>query len=156
MKKTFCEKLNDTSNVSKVVFLGDKPDFVKRYGGEYMLIANPLEYNEIMLKIPYGKVITMDRVRNYLAKKHNADMTCSLTAGIFTNIVAHASVEREKSSAGNLVCFWRTLKKDGELNEKYPGGIEYQKLMLESEGHEVIQKGKKYFVKDYESKLHNL
>lgn len=40
----------------------------------------------------------------------------------------------------------RTLKSNGELNEKYPGGIEAQKKLLEKEGHKVIQKGKKYVI----------
>jgi hypothetical protein len=39
------------------------------------------------------------------------------------------------------------------LNEKYPGGAEAQKELLEREGHNVIQKGKKYFVLNYEKSL---
>lgn len=45
------------------------------------------------------------------------------------------------------------------MNEKYPGGIEIQKEMLEKEGHTIIQKGRKnikYYVKDYESVLFDL
>lgn len=49
--------------------------------------------------------------------------------------------------------YWRTLKKDGELNEKYPEGIDGQKFRLEMEGHTVIQKGKRYFVKDFKPKF---
>ena len=55
--------------------------------------------------------------------------------------------------------YWRTLKANGELNEKYPGGVEAQKEMLEKEGHTIIQKGRKnirYYVKDYESFLFDL
>jgi alkylated DNA nucleotide flippase Atl1 len=52
--------------------------------------------------------------------------------------------------------YWRTLKKDGELNEKYPDGIEGQKALLEAEGHTIIQKGKKYFVQDYADQLCDL
>jgi len=37
--------------------------------------------------------------------------------------------------------------------EKYPGGCDGQKTMLESEGHTVIQKGKRYFVQNYENVL---
>ena len=51
------------------------------------------------------------------------------------------------------------LKANGELNAKYPGGIEAQKEMLEKEGHIVIQKGRtniKYYVKDYEKALFTL
>ena len=45
---------------------------------------------------------------------------------------------------------------NGELNPKYPGGIESQKEMLEKEGHTIIKKGRtniKYYVKDYEQAL---
>lgn len=43
-----------------------------------------------------------------------------------------------------------------ELNPKYPGGIEAQKEKLETEGHTIIQRGRKnfkYYVKDYEQFL---
>ncbi|HRU41646.1 MAG TPA: methylated DNA-protein cysteine methyltransferase, partial [Candidatus Diapherotrites archaeon] len=52
--------------------------------------------------------------------------------------------------------YWRTLKKGGELNEKYPGGVELQKALLETEGHTVVARGKRYFVKDFEEKLYRL
>lgn len=66
-----------------------------------------------------------------------------------------ASVHRTK----NKTPYWRTLKANGELNEKYPGGIEAQKAKLEAEGHTVIAKGRKkieYVVKDYENALFEL
>lgn len=47
----------------------------------------------------------------------------------------------------------RTLKIGGELNKKYPGGIERQKELLENEGHTIFNRGKKLFVKDFEDKL---
>ncbi|NLX64787.1 MAG: methylated DNA-protein cysteine methyltransferase [Clostridiaceae bacterium] len=132
----------------KIVEVTD-PRAVSRYGGTRMLVAPPLAYDEIMKKVPKGKVITSDIIRDYLARKHDADYTCQLTAGLFINIAAHASAERKTDETP----YWRTLKKGGELNEKYPEGIEGQKLRLEMEGHTIIQKGKKYFVKDYQDKL---
>ena len=80
----------------------------------------------------------------------------SWRVGIFINVVANASKERELEGDKDLVPYWRTLKKDGELNEKYPDGIDGQKLLLELEGHEVIKKGKRYFVKDYQDKLYKI
>lgn len=148
-KKTYNEKLID-NNLPKVVDLSDKPGFVERYKTTSMLIANPMEYNDIMSRVPQGKIITMDKVKEFLARKHNAGTTCSLTAGIFSNTVAYASEERK---GVNPVCWWRTLKSGGELNEKYPGGIDNQKLMLETEGFKIRQKGKRYFVEDYEKYL---
>jgi len=108
-----------------------------------------MQYNTIMAQIPEGKLTTADRVRAYLAANAGADATCPLTAGIFINICAHASEER----GDNKIPWWRTLKANGELNEKYPGGIDGQRLLLEMEGHTVVQKGKRYFVADYEDKL---
>jgi hypothetical protein len=128
------------------------PKGISMYGGTKLLIAPPLSYDEIMKKIPVGKVITSDYIRSYLAKKHGADNTCPLTAGIFINIAAKASVER----GDNQTPYWRTLKKDGELNEKYPESIDGQKLHLEMEGHTIIQKGKRYFVKDYKDQFFEL
>lgn len=52
---------------------------------------------------------------------------------------------REILGSNDITPYWRTLKKD-ELNEKFPGGLEYHKLLLEAEGHEVLNKGKRYYV----------
>jgi len=51
--------------------------------------------------------------------------------------------------------YWRTIKSGGELNEKYPGGVEAQAEKLQKEGHTIIPgKGKKPpKVKDWEKKL---
>ena len=148
-KKTYNEKLHSTGDLPKIEDLSEKPEAVKRMGGSKMLIAAPLQYNEIMAQVPEGKLITSDRIRTYLATRSGADTTCPLTAGIFINICAHASEER----SDNKIPWWRTLKVKGELNEKYPGGIDGQKLMLEMDGHTVIQKGKRYYVEDYEDSL---
>lgn len=51
------------------------------------------------------------------------------------------------------------MKANGELNSKYPGGVESQKEKLESEGHTIVQKGRKnirYYVKDYDRVLFEL
>jgi hypothetical protein len=45
---------------------------------------------------------------------------------------------------------------NGELNKKFPGGLERQKQLLEKEGHTITKRGVKhirYFVQNYESKL---
>ena len=82
-------------------------------------------------------------------------ITEPITAGIFVSIVAWASYQRSEDETP----YWRTLKANGELNAKYPNGIEAQKEKLEAEGHTIIQKGRKnvrYYVKDYENSLFDL
>jgi len=49
-----------------------------------------------------------------------------------------------------------TLKADGFLNAKYPGGQEAHKKLLEGENFKIIARGKKYQVADYEKYLMDL
>jgi len=149
-RKTYNEKLNSPGKLPKIEDLSAKPESIARFGGAKLLVAAPMQYNSIMARVPEGRVITADRLRAHLAKQASADATCPLTAGIFINICAHASEER---GGAEPIPWWRTLKAGGELNEKYPGGIEGQKLLLEAEGHEVFQKGKRWFVRGYEELL---
>jgi hypothetical protein len=149
-KKTWNEKLANVKDMPKIEDAGYDSKMAVRLGGGKMLIAPPAEYDEIMKRIPEGKLITVTRIRELLAEKHGADFTCPLTAGIFVNVAANASRER---NGLDETPYWRTLKKDGELCEKYPDGIDGHKFMLEAEGHTVIKKGKRYFVKNYEDKL---
>ena len=153
-KKDFNAMLNNSKDMPKIQIITDE-EAVKKYGGDKMYFAPPLEYDSIMKRIPYGKVITLSEIRAYLAKVNNADFTEPTTAGIFVLIAAWASHQRQEEKTP----YWRTLKTGGELNEKYPGGIELQREKLESEGHTVIRKGRKklrYFVKDYEKALFEL
>ncbi|MFZ5944715.1 MAG: methylated DNA-protein cysteine methyltransferase [Bacillota bacterium] len=155
-KKSFNEKLNNSGDLPKVEFIGFDNKMAKRFGCGNMLIAAPIQYDFVMKKIPKGKLTTSENIREYLAKEHKADFTCPLTAGIFINIAANASQERGNAGSKDITPYWRTLKKSGELNEKYPGGIEQQKMLLEMEGHKVITKGKRYFVEDFQKALFNL
>ena len=148
-RKTYNEKLNSPGDLPKVEDVSEKQGGRTWFPGMKMLIAAPMQYNAVMAKIPEGKVITTDRVRAYLAAQVGADVTCPLTAGIFTNVCAHASEERDEDK----IPWWRTLKAKGELNEKYPEG---QRLHLEMEGHTVVQKDKRYFVENFEEKLFDL
>ncbi len=86
-------------------------------------------------------------------KKHGATICCPITAGVFSYITAHAAAEEGTLGKKNITPYWRTLKSGGELNTKYPGGIEKLKKLLESEGHTVVHKGKKYVVENYEKSL---
>ena len=149
MAKTFNEKLQFAGDLPKVEKL-DNPLLIERYKADTMVIAAPVEYDQLMKKVPKGKLTTIDRMLAYMARKYNAGCACPMTAGIFVNIAAHASEERGGKSE---TPWWRTLKKDGQLSEKFPDGIEGHKTRLEAEGHTIVQKGKRYFVDNYEKKI---
>lgn len=150
-QKDFNAMLNNSKDMPKTQTITDKASIAK-YGGDRMYFAPPIEYDKLMRKVPFGKVITVGEIREYFARLAGADFTDPITAGIFVSIAAWASSQR----SGDETPYWRTLKANGELNEKYPGGAVAQKEKLESEGHTIIQRGRKnirYYVKDYESVL---
>lgn len=109
-----------------------------------------------MRKVPKGKVTTINQIREKLAKRHGATIGCPITTGIFAWIAAYAAEEAASDGKKNITPYWRTLKSNGELNEKYPCGTEVQKKILEKEGHTIIQKGKKYVVADIEKNMARL
>lgn len=150
-QKSWQEKLADSKDLPKVEKIPDK--LSKRWGKGTIVIPAPKEVDEIMKKVPKGKLITINEIREILAKKHNATICCPITTGIFSLIAANAAEEARKEGKENITPYWRTLKPGGVINEKYPGGVEAQKKLLEKEGHKVIQKGKKYVVADYEKHL---
>lgn len=149
--KDFNSMMKNNKDMPKIQIIKDDKT-IKKYGGNKMFFAPPSFYDELMKKVPKGKLITVGQMRDYLAKKNNADFTDPMTAGIFVNIVAWASYQR----TDDITPYWRTLKSDGELNNKYPIEIELQKKLLELEGHTIISKGSKnikYYVKDYKDSL---
>ncbi len=122
-----------------------------------VVIPRPIDVDKLMRKVPRGKVTTINHIRQVLAKRHGATICCPITAGIFANIAAHAAEEEKETSERETTPYWRTLKEQGTINSKYPGGAEGQKVLLEKEGHTVIMKGANRFqVRDYQEKLAKL
>lgn len=150
-KKSWTEKLNDSKGLPKVERITEKMS--KRWGTGTVVIPAPAEVDEIMRKIPEGKLTTINEIRASLARKHKASIGCPITTGIFAWVAANASEERKHKGEKDITPYWRTLKAEGVINEKYPGGVEEQKKLLEKEGHKIIQKGKKHLVADYRKSL---
>jgi alkylated DNA nucleotide flippase Atl1 len=150
-RKSWVEKLKDSKGLPKVEIITDKMS--KRWGTGTVVIPAPIEVNEIMRNVPEGKLLTINEIRAALAKKHGATIGCPITTGIFAWVAANAAEEQRQKGEKSITPYWRTLKTGGVINEKYPGGVEGQKKLLEKEGHQVIQKGKKYMVVNYEKSL---
>ena len=153
-QKDFNAMLHDSKDMPKLQIITDKKS-IEKYGGDQMYFAPPIEYDKVMKRIPYGKVTTVGKIREHFAALSGADFTEPITAGIFVSIAAWASYQRSTDETP----YWRTLKAGGELNSKYPGGVEAQKEKLELEGHVIVQKGRKnirYYVKDYEKAIFDL
>jgi hypothetical protein len=159
-QKSWREKLADSRDLPKLVKIS--PEMAGRWGAgsaDTVVIPAPLEVDELMKRVPKGKLITINEIREAIARKHNKDgsaIGCPLTTGIFAWIAANAAEEARSEGKKNITPYWRTLKSDGAINEKYPGGAGAQKALLEKEGHRVSKKGKKHLVVDYKKHLAKL
>lgn len=148
-RKTWREKLLDDKDLPKVVPVREKT----ATPSVTMLIPAPREVDALMRRVSRGRVTTIDKLRASLAAKHGAGTTCPITTGIFAWIAAHAADEASGAGEADITPYWRTLKAGGEINPKYPGGLAALAARLKAEGHTVFQKGKRWFVRDYEKSL---
>ncbi|MFH0129007.1 MGMT family protein [Variovorax sp. VaC1] len=122
-----------------------------RHGEGTIATPSPQEVEAAMRSIPEGRLATVMGIGEDIAVRHGTTIGCTVTTAIFAHMVAHAAEEAPKPEGQTP--WWRTLKVGGELNPKYPGGIEAQMTKLEAEGHTVVQRGKRYFVEDFAKKL---
>jgi hypothetical protein len=150
-RKSWREKLADDKDLPKVAPLCGK--MATRCGTGLMVIPAPREVDELMRKVPRGKLTTINELRAALARKHKADFGCPITTGIFAWIAAHAADEAAAKGRKHITPYWRTLKTNGQLNAKYPGGIPALKKKLREEGHGIIRRRRRHFVKHIEQRL---
>ena len=150
-RSSWSQKLDQDEGLPKVVPIG--PTTSKQWGEGTMVVPAPREVDAIMKAVPSGKLITIQEIRAIVAERHGATIGCPLTVGIFAWIAAHAAEDDHKAKRRGATPYWRTLKSGGYLNEKYPGGISAQKEKLEAEGHDIIQRGQKLVVADYQRYL---
>src|ERR1017187_2209364 len=148
MRKSWREKLADDKGLPRVCKVTCK--LSKRWGTGTFVIPAPLEVDALMKQVPKGRVVTINELRNALAKRHKTDFACPITTGIFSWIAAHAAAEAVAEGAKRITPYWCTLKTGGELNPKYPGGVEGIAKRLRNEGHKILQKGRRRLALDYQ------
>lgn len=120
------------------------PPWQKKMGTGTMLIPVPMHVDQTMRRVARGKLITSGQIRQKLARKAGADCACPLTTGIFIRIAAEAAEEDRRDGKVRITPYWRTIKDDGSLFEKFPGSVRNQAARLRAEGFAIEPaKGKK-------------
>ncbi len=153
-KKTWREKLEGVPGLPKVEPI---PERMKaRWGEGTILVPAPREVDALMRLVPEGWLIEVNDIRAALARRHGADIACPMTTGISVAISARAAEESAAAGEDDVTPYWRTLKAGGELNPKYPGGVQAQAAKLAAEGHRVVQKGKRWLAPDWRLKRFRL
>lgn len=152
-RATAREKLEKDQGLPRIVDI--PPKMEKRFGKGKMLIPKPLDVDVLIRRVKRGKLVTQSQIREKLAKDFKTNVTCPITTGIFIRIAAEAAEEDLRIGKKQITPYWRVIRDDGSLNEKFPGGVEAQAKYLRKEGYTIEPgKGKKSpKVKDFEKHL---
>jgi alkylated DNA nucleotide flippase Atl1 len=134
-RRSWREKMDNPSLPKVVAIL---PNMRKRFGGGTMLVPSPPEVEAFIRTVPKGSVTTVSQIREFLAEKYSADVTCPLTTGIFVRLAAEAAEEDASTGKTKITPYWRVVKDDGSLNPKFPGGVDRQAEKLRAEGHRIL------------------
>ena len=127
-----------------------------RHGEGTIAIPSPQEVDAAIRLLPERSLATLEQLASHVARQHGATIGCTVTTSIFAALVAKAADADERAGASTVTPYWRAIRNNGELNPKYPGGIDNLMARLEAEGHVVVQRGKRFFVEHYRRKLANL
>lgn len=130
----------------------------KRFGTGRMVIAHPLDVDALICKVKRGKLVTQTQLRELLARKYRVHHACPLTTGIFVRIAAEAAEEDRRAGKSRITPYWRVVRDDGSLNEKFPGGPSAQARRLRAEGFSIAKGNGKNppRVKEFENFLAHL
>jgi hypothetical protein len=153
-KKTAIQKLNVDKHSHVVAPIPE--GFPGWKDANSMVVSTPLEVDSVVRRIEEGRLATLTGIRAHLAAQYQTDIACPVSTAIFLNIVAAAAEEMRAQGEVDVAPYWRVLKPDGKLNEKYPGGVEAQKAKLEAEGYTLIPIKGGYRVQDYDEFLAEL
>ncbi|MBL9203201.1 MAG: MGMT family protein [Opitutaceae bacterium] len=151
--KSWREKLARGNGLPKVVKI--PPAGRARWGGATLAIPAPRDIDALMRTVPKGRVTTINELRAAVARKHKAAAGCPITTGIFSCIAARAAEEAFLAGEREITPYWRTLKKGGELNPKFPGGVPALEKKLAAEGHAFVRKGARVLVANLEQVLYS-
>ncbi len=133
-RKSWREKM-DNPGLPKIVAI--PPKMRRQCGTGTMLVPSPRDVDAFIRTVRKGSLVTIKRIREYLAGKYEADVTCPLTTGIFVWITAEAAEEAARQGKSRITPYWRVVKDDGSLNPKFPGGAAAQARRLREEGHAI-------------------
>jgi alkylated DNA nucleotide flippase Atl1 len=133
MRKSWREKLELCKpphvDITEKAFLGIP-------AGVKMLISSPTEVRDFVSSIPRGKCVSVGDLREALANRHRAKITCPLTTGIYLRIVAEAALDELESGKPieRITPFWRVISPKDTLAKKLRCGAEFVRARREEEG----------------------
>jgi len=133
---TWRQKLEqEHPNHGKVVPIPDR--MRKRLGTGTMIIPRPLDLDALIRKVRKEKLVTQSQLRAAVARQSNVDSACPMTTGMFLRIIAETAEEDRRAGKKRITPYWRVVRDDGRLNDKFPGGADAQASKLREEGFDL-------------------
>jgi len=132
------------------------PEWEEKYGKGKILIPSPKDMERIINSTKHGELLTVDCIRDRLATEKSVQLTAATPTSIYLKHIALAAEEELAAGKKTVTPYWRVLKTNGLLNEKFPGGLTKQQGLLAAEGHRITLYGKRKKmpqVADYEKYL---
>lgn len=93
-----------------------------------------------------GELTTTDLIREKIADDFKVKATCPASINKALKLLSNES---------NPICYWRVVKRKGELISQFPNGLEGHASLLENEGFEIDKNKKIPVVLGYETNLYN-
>lgn len=124
MTKSWTDRLNDPR--PHVV----KPAPISIAGmkaGEIMLVPSARMVDAFIRTIPAGRSMDVKTLRQRLARKYKAEVTCPITTGYHLRAVAEAAWEAHQGGAqlGEITPFWRVLDEATPTTARLACGVDF-------------------------------
>ena len=136
MPKTAREKL-DAVHPSHGKAFAIPAEMARSLGKGTMIVPRPTDVEDAMGRVRKGKLITMTQIRERLARKAKVDQCCPLTTGIFARLAAEAAEDDRMAGKKRFTPWWRTIRDNGKLIDRFPGGGSIQAARLRAEGFKI-------------------
>lgn len=129
-------RFRDAKPAKRVVL---ETDFAGIRAGTMLFVATPGVIANYVARIPPGEVREVRRLRNELARKHDAQATCPVTTAMCLRVVAEVAWDDLQAGAtlDTVVPFWRAIEPDSPIARKLRCGPDWIRSMREAEAAEA-------------------
>lgn len=117
----------------------DSEPRLDKTGKERKLVPTPMLVAEELVRVRIGQLITPSELRERLAVRMRADLTCTRTTTRCLQVLAMASEEALRAGRRAVAPWWRVVDDKGTLHDKSEPGVERQRKFLLAEGHELLK-----------------
>jgi hypothetical protein len=132
-RKSWLEKLRDPTphevRPAPVDIAGMK-------AGQIMLVPTPAMIDNFVRSLPAGTSVNVRTMREVLARRYHAEVTCPIYTGFHLRTVAEAAYEAYKEGVpvAEIAPFWRVIDSKTPTTPRLACGLEFIRTRRQQEG----------------------